>query len=95
MNAFAIARQTEAEAHAVLDEIVAKANPDAVQGFAHEVKNAGKASPEGEGNWAKSTLEDLVQYNDGFRARLRGETGEHTGKYPQISDGSLNYPPVQ
>lgn len=72
VNAFAIARPTEAEARAVLDEIVAKANPDAVQGFAHEVKNAGKASPEGEGNWAKSSFEDLVQYNDGFRSNLIG-----------------------
>ena len=56
----------------MLDEIIAKANPDAVHGFAHEVKNAGKASPEGEGNWAKSSFEDLVQYNDGFRANLIG-----------------------
>ena len=61
VNAFAIARDTEEEARAVLAEIVAKANPEAVRGFAHEVKNAGKASPEGTGNWAKSTLEDLVQ----------------------------------
>jgi len=72
INAFAIARDTEAEAKAVLDEIISKANPEAVQGFAHEVKNAGKASPEGEGNWAKSTFEDLVQYNDGFKSGLIG-----------------------
>ena len=44
----------------------------AVNAFGHEVKNAGKASPEGEGNWAKSTFEDLVQYNDGFRTNLIG-----------------------
>ncbi len=36
------------------------------------MKNAGKASPEGEGNWAKSSFEDLVQYNDGFRSNLIG-----------------------
>ncbi len=36
------------------------------------MKNAGKASPEGEGNWAKSTFEDLVQYNDGFKTNLIG-----------------------
>ena len=72
VNAFAIARQTETEAKAVLDEIIAKANPEAVQGFADQVKNAGKASPEGEGNWAKSSFEDLVQYNDGFRSNLIG-----------------------
>lgn len=72
INAFAVVRPTEAGARAVVDEIVAKANPEAVQGFAHEVKNAGKASPEGEGNWAKSSFEDLVQYNDGFRSNLIG-----------------------
>ena len=43
-----------------------------MHGFAHEVKNAGKASPEGEGNWAKSSFEDLVQYNDGFKSNLIG-----------------------
>jgi len=72
VNAFIIARDTEEEARAVLQEIIDKADPEAVQGFASEVKNAGKASPEGEGNWAKSTFEDLVQYNDGFKTNLIG-----------------------
>lgn len=72
VNAFIIARDTEEQARAVLDEIIAKANPEAVNAFGAEVKQAGKASPEGEGNWAKSTFEDLVQYNDGFRTNLIG-----------------------
>ena len=72
VNAFAIARESEDEAKAVLAEIIAKANPEAVNAFGHEVKNAGKASPEGVGNWAKSSFEDLVQYNDGFRSNLIG-----------------------
>ncbi|MGY5803467.1 dimethylsulfone monooxygenase SfnG [Rhizobium sp. LEGMi12c] len=72
VNAFAIVRETEEEAKAVLAEIIEKANPDAVKAFGHEVKNAGKASPEGEGNWAKSSFDDLVQYNDGFRSNLIG-----------------------
>jgi len=72
VNAFAIVRDTEEEALAVLKEILAKADPDAVKGFHNEVQNAGNASPEREGNWAKSTLEDLVQYNDGFRSNLIG-----------------------
>ena len=72
VNAFVIARDTEEEAKKVLAEIIAKADPEAVNAFGHEVKNAGKASPEGEGNWAKSTFEDLVQYNDGFRSNLIG-----------------------
>lgn len=72
VNAFVIARDTEAEARAVLDEIIAKANPEAVQAFGHEARNAGAASPEGEGNWAKSSFADLVQYNDGFKTDLIG-----------------------
>ena len=72
VNAFVIARDTEEEARAILDEIVEKADFEAVQAFGHEVKNAGKASPEGEGNWAKSSFSDLVQYNDGFRSNLIG-----------------------
>jgi FMNH2-dependent dimethyl sulfone monooxygenase len=72
VNAFAIVRDTEEEARAVLAEIIEKANPEAVNAFGHEVKNAGKSSPEGEGNWAKSSFEDLVQYNDGFRSNLIG-----------------------
>lgn len=72
VNAFIIARDTEEEARAVLAEIIAKADPEAVNGFGSEVKNAGSASPEGEGNWAKSTFEDLVQYNDGFKTNLIG-----------------------
>ena len=72
INAFVVVRDTEEEARAVIDEIIEKANPEAVHAFAHEVKNAGKASPEGEGNWAKSSFADLVQYNDGFRTNLIG-----------------------
>lgn len=72
VNAFAIARPSEAEARQVLAEILENADPDAVRAFHHEVQNAGAASPEREGNWAKSTLEDLVQYNDGFKTNLIG-----------------------
>jgi FMNH2-dependent dimethyl sulfone monooxygenase len=72
VNAFAIVRDSEAEARDVLGEIIDKANPEAVNAFGHEVKNAGQASPEKEGNWAKSTFNDLVQYNDGFRSNLIG-----------------------
>lgn len=72
VNAFIIARDTEAEARAVLAEIIAKADPDAVNAFGDAAKQAGRASPEGEGNWAKSTFEDLVQYNDGFKTNLIG-----------------------
>lgn len=72
VNAFIIARDTEEEAKAVLAEIIEKADPEAVNAFGDAVKQAGKASPEGEGNWAKSSFEDLVQYNDGFKTNLIG-----------------------
>lgn len=72
VNAFVIARDTEEEAKAVLDDIIRHAHVEAVHAFGDAVKQAGKASPEGEGNWAKSTFEDLVQYNDGFRTNLIG-----------------------
>nr|WP_269458015.1 dimethyl sulfone monooxygenase SfnG [Pseudomonas prosekii] len=72
VNAFVIARDTEEEARAVLAQIIDQADPQAVNAFGDAAKQAGRASPEGEGNWAKSTFEDLVQYNDGFKTNLIG-----------------------
>ena len=43
-----------------------------VNAFGDATREAGAASPEQEGNWAKSTFEDLVQYNDGFKTNLIG-----------------------
>ncbi|PWB95247.1 dimethylsulfone monooxygenase SfnG [Methylosinus sporium] len=76
VNAFAIVRDTAEEARAALDDILTHADPDAVRAFHHEVQNAGAASPEREGNWAKSSFEDLVQYNDGFKTNLIGSPEE-------------------
>jgi FMNH2-dependent dimethyl sulfone monooxygenase len=90
VNAFAIARKTEAEAKAVLAEIIEKANPEAVNAFAHEVKNAGKASPEGQGNWAKSTFDDLVQYNDGFRSNLIGTPQQIAARILDLKDAGAS-----
>ncbi|OBX65783.1 dimethyl sulfone monooxygenase SfnG [Moraxella osloensis] len=72
VNAFIIARDTEAEAKAVLQEIIDKANPQAVKDFHTATREAGASTKENEGNWAKSTFEDLVQYNDGFKTNLIG-----------------------
>lgn len=71
-NAFVIARETEAEAHAELDRIVAAADTEAVAAFGNAVKQAGQSAPDGRGMWQDSTLKDLVQYNDGFRTNLIG-----------------------
>ncbi len=72
VNAFVIARDSKEEAQAVLQEIISKANVQAVKSFGEATREAGAASQEGEGKWAKSTFEDLVQYNDGFRTNLIG-----------------------
>ncbi|KTT11169.1 alkanesulfonate monooxygenase [Pseudomonas oryzihabitans] len=72
VNAFIIARDTEAEAREVLQDIVAQANPEAVKAFGDAARQAGASSPEGKGNWANSSFEDLVQYNDGFKPNLIG-----------------------
>jgi FMNH2-dependent dimethyl sulfone monooxygenase len=90
VNAFAVARQTEAEARAVVQEIIDKAIPDAVNAFGHEVKNAGSASPEREGNWAKSTFNDLVQYNDGFRSNLIGTPRQIAERILNLKDAGAD-----
>lgn len=72
VNAFVIARETEAEARQVLADIVGQANVDAVHAFGDAVKQAGQSSAERQGMWANSKFEDLVQYNDGFKTGLIG-----------------------
>ncbi|TCM59902.1 dimethylsulfone monooxygenase [Acinetobacter calcoaceticus] len=72
VNAFIIARDTALEAQAVLQDIIDHANIPAVHAFGEATREAGAASKEGEGNWAKSSFEDLVQYNDGFKTNLIG-----------------------
>ena len=72
LNGFVVARDSEDEAHSVLEEIIAKANPDAVEGFRQAVQQAGNSTGDGKGMWADSTFRDLVQYNDGFRTGLVG-----------------------
>lgn len=72
VNAFIIARETEREAKAELQAIIDHADAEAVNAFGGAVKQAGQASPEGDGMWSKSTFNDLVQYNDGFKTNLIG-----------------------
>ena len=90
VNAFVIARDTEEEARAVLQEIIDNADPEAVKAFGHEVKNAGAASPEGEGNWAKSSFSDLVQYNDGFKTNLIGTPDQIAGRILALKEAGAD-----
>ncbi|WP_144920781.1 dimethylsulfone monooxygenase SfnG [Halorubrum salsamenti] len=71
-NAFVIQRDTEEEAKEVLEGIIENATDEAVDAFKDQVKEAGQSSDEGEGMWADSDFEDLVQYNDGFKTGLIG-----------------------
>ncbi len=72
----------------VLQEIIDHTDVEAVKGFQHETQNAGLASPEKEGNWAKSSFDDLVQYNDGFKPRLIGTPQQ------QIAERIIDYKKV-
>ncbi len=72
LNAFAVVRETEEEAVAVLDAIISHADADKVNDFGSSVKEAGASSQDGKGMWADSDFKDLVQYNDGFRTGLIG-----------------------
>ncbi|KAL9050170.1 MAG: hypothetical protein Q9162_006804 [Coniocarpon cinnabarinum] len=72
VNAFVIARETEAAAVRILQEIQGKADKDAVDAFAEQVQNAGASTSNKTGMWASSKFNDLVQYNDGFKTKLIG-----------------------
>ncbi|CAI2426547.1 dimethyl sulfone monooxygenase SfnG [Serratia ficaria] len=54
------------------------------------MKNAGAASPEGEGNWAKSSFEDLVQYNDGFKTNLIGTPQQIAERIIALKDAGVD-----
>ncbi|MCA0972523.1 dimethyl sulfone monooxygenase SfnG [Halobacillus litoralis] len=71
-HGFVIVRDTEEEAHQLLHDIVHYADEEAVEGFQESVKQAGQSASDGEGMWANSSFEDLVQYNDGFKTGLIG-----------------------
>lgn len=84
LNAFALVRDTEAEAHEVLREIIAQADTEAVHGFGEAVKHAGSSTREQQGMWANSNFEDLVQYNDGFKSGLIGTAEQVADKIRQF-----------
>lgn len=72
LNGFVILRDTEAEAHAQLEEIIANADPKIVNAFGEQVKQAGASTREKIGMWADSDFANLVQPNDGFKTKLFG-----------------------
>lgn len=72
LNGFVILRDTEAEAYAQLEDIIANADPKIVNGFGEQVKQAGASTREKIGMWADSDFSNLVQPNDGFKTKLFG-----------------------
>lgn len=76
VNAFVIVNDRREAALATYDEIIRLADWDAVQRFADATREAGRATSDGIGNWAKSSLADFVQGNDGFKTGLIGTPEE-------------------
>lgn len=72
VNTFVICRETEEEAIRVLREIQGKVDVDAVEGFRQQVQNAGASTANKRGMWQGSDMQDLVQYNSGFKSKLIG-----------------------
>ena len=99
LNGFVIVRDTEQEAIDQLEKIVAEANEDAVNDFRDAVQQAGASSKEGEGMWADSSFDDLVQYNDGFKTGLIGTAEQVADRIIELKQlgvdliltGFLNY----
>lgn len=80
VNGFVIIRDTEEEAIRVLKEIQGKADVEAVEAFRGAVQQAGASTANKKGMWANSSLEDLVQYNDGFKTKLIGTKEQITDR---------------
>ena len=72
LNGFVIQRDTEREALAQLEQIIAHADPDNVKAFGDQVKEAGQSTKDKIGMWVDSDYANLVQPNDGFKTRLFG-----------------------
>ena len=72
LNGFVIQRDTEREALAQLEQIIAHADPDIVKAFGDQVKEAGQSTKDKIGMWVDSDYANLVQPNDGFKTRLFG-----------------------
>ena len=62
LNGFVIARETEAEAINVLQEIQGKANKEAVEAFGDAVKSAGASTENKTGMWSNSKVGNARNY---------------------------------
>ncbi len=85
-NGFVIVRDTEEEAVGVLRDIIENADVEAVKGFGEATKAAGRSSKDGQGMWADSSFEDMVQYNDGFKTGLIGTPEQVADRIMELKD---------
>lgn len=72
VNGFIIARETESEALQVLQEIQGKADKEAIDALAQQVKDAVTNKRMKPAMETSTKIEELVQYSDGFRTKLIG-----------------------
>lgn len=86
VNAFVIVRETEEAARDVLRAIIEHADHEAIEQFRKQTRQAGAASVEREGMWANSSIEDLVQFNDGFKTGLIGTAEQVAARVAELSD---------
>lgn len=84
LNAFVVNRDTEDAARRQVDDIIARADVDAVEGFRQSVQQAGRSTSDHRGMWSDSDFSDLVQYNDGFKTGL-------IGRPEQIAERIMTY----
>jgi FMNH2-dependent dimethyl sulfone monooxygenase len=92
LNAFIVARDSERVAKETVDEIIAKADREAVEGFGEAVKQAGQSTGDKTGMWQDSDFKDLVQYNDGFRTGLIGtpeQVAQRIVEYRELGVGLI------
>ncbi|MDX1639123.1 MAG: dimethyl sulfone monooxygenase SfnG [Balneolaceae bacterium] len=99
INSFLLQEDTEQEAKKILEQIIDQAPEETLKAFKEQVKQAGQASPEGEGMWDDAELRDLVQWNNGFRTGLIGTKEQIVERIRQLDAigidivlfSSLNY----
>ena len=89
MNGFLIARDTEKEARDTYKEIMRLADWDTVKQYSEQVKEAGKSTKDGVGLWTDAKLEDLVQWNNGFKPNLIGTPEQIAERIVAFKDAGL------
>jgi dimethylsulfone monooxygenase len=98
LNAFPIARDTEAEAHVALEEIISEADEQSVKRFSKANKSTGITAKTSKSSrdrkkrqkrWASFNFSDLVEYGDGFKTGLIGTQQQIAEKIVQYQEAGV------